>query len=152
MTPTKIALGSDHHGVQTRSAIIKQLLASGHQTIDEGTDSGESVDYPIIAERVGRLVANGTADRGVLICGSGIGMSIAANKVTGIRAAAVRDAHAAEMSRRHNDANIICLSDNEVDAATNVQLVEVFLATEFDGGRHQRRVDQIADIEGASRE
>ena len=143
----KVAIGSDHHGLALRSAIVKWLESEGHTVTDVGTCSEESVDYPDIASLVATQVGGGTADFGVLICGSGIGMSIAANKFQGVRATAIHIEKMAEMSRRHNDANVICLSDADFDAASNLEFVRIFLSTEFEGGRHQRRVDKITKLE-----
>ena len=143
----KIAIGSDHHGVATRALIIQQLEAQGHDVNDKGTCSGESVDYPDIAAAVAADVGGGTADRGILLCGSGIGMSIAANKVCGVRAAACYDERSAEMCRRHNDANILCLSDDMVGQPRNLRLVDIWMQTEFEGGRHARRVEKIGRLE-----
>ena len=143
----KVAIGSDHHGLALRSAIIKWLESQGHTAIDVGTHSEESVDYPDIASLVGKKIAPGEVDLGILICGSGIGMSIAVNKFPGVRATAIHNVKMAEMSRRHNNANIICLSDADFDIETNLEFVRIFLSTEFEGGRHQRRVDKISKLE-----
>jgi ribose 5-phosphate isomerase B len=142
----RVAVGSDHHGVELRATLKAQLEADGHQVMDVGAYGSESVDYPDIAADVARQVGEGSADRGLLICASGIGMSIAANKVTAVRAAVCRDEKAAEMSRRHNDANVLCLSDG-VPVAQNQAVVEMWMRTDFDGGRHQRRVDKISALE-----
>lgn len=142
----RVALGSDHRGVEQRVPLRALLEQRGHEVVDLGTNSSESVDYPDIAALVARRVANGEADRGLLICGTGIGMSIAANKVHGIRAAVCRLPEAAEMSRRHNDANVLCLS-GAVAPADNATILAKWLETPFEGGRHQRRVDKISDLE-----
>ena len=147
LNSAKVAIGSDHHGLALRASIIKWLESEGHTATDVGTFSEESVDYPDIASLVGKQITDGTADLGILICGSGIGMSIAANKFAGVRAAAVHSAKMAEMSRRHNNANIACLSDADFDAKTNLEFVRIFLSTEFEGGRHQRRVEKISKLE-----
>jgi ribose 5-phosphate isomerase B len=142
----RVAIGSDHHGVELRSAIKQQLEASGHEVVDVGADGTGPVDYPDIAAAVGSRVSAGEVDRGMLICSSGIGMSIAANKIDDVRAAICRDPDAAEMSRRHNDANVLCLSDKMASEA-NQQIVKIWMETEFDGGRHARRVDKISQLE-----
>jgi len=143
----KIALGSDHHGVRIVRALTDFLKQQGHTVCVHGPPDGASCDYPVPAVLVGRDVAEGRSDAGVLVCGSGIGISIAANKVPGVRAALAGDDHAAEMSRRHNDANVICFSGSSTDPDQAISMVEVFLRTPFEGGRHARRVAQIAVIE-----
>ena len=143
----KIALGSDHGGFDLKSAIKEHLQTLGHEVIDFGTDSHESCDYPLIAEPAARAVASGECDRGILVCGTGIGIGIAANKVPGIRAALCHDTFSARASRNHNNANILCMGGKVVDSATARKLVDIFLNTPFEGGRHQRRIDQIALIE-----
>lgn len=142
----KIAIGSDHRGIDIKSRLIEVLESWGHQTSDLGTHSSESCDYPDIAHAVAADVSGSCADRGLLICGSGIGMSIAANKTDGVRAALCHDNHSAEMSRRHNDANVLCLSADLLDDNTREfaeELIRVWMTTDFEGGRHQRRVDKI---------
>lgn len=144
----KLAIGSDHHGIVLKQRLVEDLRTAGHEVVDVGALTSEPpVDYPDIAADVAQRIANGMADRGILICGSGIGMSIAANKVSGVRAAACYDLHAAQMSRRHNDANVLCLSDANVPPETNRSIVQTWMQAEFDGGRHQKRVDKIADLE-----
>ncbi len=145
----KIALASDHAGFALKSELAAQLAADGHEVLDLGTDSGESVDYPRYAEPAARLVAGGEAARGVLVCGSGNGVAIVANKIAGVRAVNAHDADEAEMARRHNDANVVTLSGARLDAAAAVEIVRTFLATAFEGGRHARRVEQIGAIETA---
>jgi ribose 5-phosphate isomerase B len=142
----RIAIGSDHRGFEIKNRIMSLLSDSGHTCEDFGCFSEESVDYPDIAAQVGEAVANGDCERGVLICGTGIGMSIAANKVNGIRAALCHNAFTAKRARQHNDANICCLSAEE-DKARMPAIVESFLDTAFEGGRHQARVDKIRQIE-----
>jgi ribose 5-phosphate isomerase B len=144
----RIALGADHAGVALKDAIKRQLAERGITYVDFGTDSTESVDYPEYAQKVGEEVASGRADRGILFCGSGIGMAIAANKVPGVRAAAVFDADAARLSREHNDANVLSLGERVTPAEQARGIVDAFLTTPFAGGRHQRRVDKITAIEG----
>jgi ribose 5-phosphate isomerase B len=143
----KIALASDHAGFALKSHLLAALAAAGHELVDLGTDGPDSVDYPLYAEPAARLVASGEADRGVLVCGSGNGVAIVANKVPGARAVNAHDADEAELARRHNDANVLTLSGARLDAAAADAIVERFLATGFDGGRHERRVSQIAAIE-----
>jgi len=143
----KIALGSDHRGTDAVRALVAHLQARGHEPEVLGDDSGEPTDYPDSANVVGRAVAAGDAAVGVLVCGSGIGMSIAANKVPGVRAGLACDARAAEMTRRHNDANVLCLAADRGDAEEMKRIVDAFLGAEFEGGRHRRRVDKIEAIE-----
>lgn len=143
----RIALGSDHHGVRTVRTLIEHLRQLGHDAEVFGRGDGESCDYPVSAALVAHEVAEGRADAGVLVCGSGIGISIAANKVDGIRAALVHDVRGAEMSRRHNDANVMCLSGPGTEPADATRMLDVFLTTTFEGGRHARRVGQITEIE-----
>lgn len=146
----KIALGSDHAGVDAKARVAQRLAAAGHEVQDKGTQGNESVDYPDYAEAVARGVAAGEADFGVLICGTGIGMCITANKVPGVRAAKCNDAFEARMSRAHNDANVLCLGDRVLDPAVLDELVDVFLAEPFEGGRHARRVGKMNALDGAS--
>ena len=146
----RIAVGSDHAGFGLKSKVVPLLEAEGHVIVDVGTASEESADYPVFAERAARLVADGGAERGVIVCGSGVGVSIAANKVDGVRAVNAHDAEEAAMSRRHNDANVVTLAGRRLDEQGAAGIVRSFLATDFEGGRHQRRVDQIADMERRS--
>ena len=143
----KVAIGCDHGGFALKEAVRAYLEQNHIEYKDFGAYSEESVDYAPIAAQAARYVASGQADRGVLICSTGIGISIAANKVKGIRAALCTNEFCAEMTRRHNDANILCMGGKVVDPETGVKLLEIFLKTEFEGGRHQRRIDQIAQIE-----
>lgn len=145
----RIAIGGDHWGVELKKAIIKLLADSGHSYEDFGTDTTEPVDYPDIAQKVAEAVARGDFERGILICNNGIGMSMAANKVKGIRAALCYTAFNARRTRQHQDANILCLGDGEEQVQEPVaEIVKAFLATEFEGGRHQRRIDKIKAMEG----
>jgi ribose 5-phosphate isomerase B len=149
----KIAVGSDHAGFALKEQVRPILEAAGHEVVDVGTDSEESTDYPLYAADAARLVASGDAERAVLVCGSGVGVSIVANKVDGVRAVNAHDADEAEMSRRHNDANVLALAGRRLEEGNAAEIVERFLGTEFEGGRHQRRVDQIGDVEqGSDRE
>ncbi len=143
----RIAVGSDHAGYGLKQRVVPLLRDAGHEVVDVGADSEESVDYPQFAEQAARLVAGGEAERGVLVCGSGVGVSIAANKVDGVRAVNAHDPDEAELSRRHNDANVLALSGRRLEERAAAEIVERFLATDFEGGRHERRVAQIADIE-----
>lgn len=143
----QIAIGSDHRGVAVKSQIIEMLERLGHQVDDVGTHSSESMDYPDVAADVGRKVGSKVADRGILICGTGIGMSIAANKVTGVRAAPCHDELTAEMSRRHNDLNVLCLSADMLGEKLIDRMIEIWLTTEFEAGRHERRISKISDLE-----
>jgi ribose 5-phosphate isomerase B len=143
----KIAIGSDHRGVEAKKRIVPLLKQLGHEVADMGPDTSDSVDYPDYALRVAQAVGEKQVDRGILICGTGIGMCIAANKVKGVRAAPCHDSITAEMSRRHNDANILCLSADLLGADLMERMVRIWLATEFEAGRHARRVDKITRYE-----
>jgi ribose 5-phosphate isomerase B len=143
----RIALASDHAGFPLKAHLAATLAAAGHEVTDLGTDSPESVDYPRYAEPAARLVARGEAERAVLVCGSGNGVAIVANKVGGVRAVNARSVAEAEMARRHNDANVVTLAGAHVTPGDADAIVATFLATAFDGGRHARRVGQIAAIE-----
>lgn len=144
----RIAIGSDHAGFDQKERLKAHLTAQGHEVTDVGTASAdESVDYPDFAEQVARAVASGTVERGVLVCGTGIGMAIAANKVDGVRAANVTDPEFARLAREHNDANVVAVSGRFVPEQVNEEIVDVFLGTEFGGERHQRRVDKIGALE-----
>lgn len=142
-----IALGSDHGGFQLKEEIKGHLTAVGMEFRDFGTLDGASCDYPDIAEAVAKAVASGEYDRGLLFCGTGIGISIAANKVKGIRAACCSDCFSAKYTRLHNDANILCLGGRVVGPGLATEMVDLFLETKFEGGRHERRVDKIRKIE-----
>lgn len=144
----KIAMGCDHAAVEYKNQIRDLLRAQGHEVTDVGIEAGEKADYPDIAEKVGGLVAGGTAEKGILICGTGVGMSIAANKVHGVRAAVVSEAYSAKLCRQHNDANILCFGQRVVGIEVALELVKVFLETEHEGGRHAGRVEKIMAIEG----
>ena len=143
----RVAIGSDHAGYDLKEAVGPLLRDRGHDVIDVGTGSVESVDYPVYASRAAHLVAVGEADRAVIVCGSGVGVSIAANKIDGIRAVNAHDPEEAEMSRRHNDANVLALAGRRIPPAEAASIVERFLATDFEGGRHERRVEEIAAVE-----
>ncbi|HZV05165.1 MAG TPA: ribose 5-phosphate isomerase B [Gemmataceae bacterium] len=145
-----IAIGSDHRGFEAKSRIISVLHQLGHEVFDAGPSSRESVDYPDFAFEVARAVSEGRAERGILICGTGIGMCIAANKVHNIRAAPCHDCITAEMSRRHNDANVLCLSADLLGEELIERMVRIWLETPFEGGRHARRVEKITRFENPS--
>ena len=143
----RIAIASDHRGYHLKEKLGQILRSKGHEVLDEGTSLTESVDYPDFAALVAKKVSASDVDRGILICGTGIGMAIAANKFPGVRAAPVTDEVTAEMSRRHNNLNILCLAADMVSPRTTERMVEIWLDTEFEGGRHSRRVDKIHQIE-----
>lgn len=140
-------MGSDHAGFELKQAVKEQLQAEGHEVEDVGTTSEESTDYPPFAAKAAELVASGEAERGVLVCGSGNGVMIVANKIDGIRAVNAHDVDEAEMSRRHNNANVVTLSGQRLSPAEAAPIVDTFLATGFDGGRHERRVGEITEVE-----
>lgn len=144
----RIAVGSDHRGFQVKGKIVELLKRLQYEVVDLGTYGAESVDYPDVAVAVARKVGEGEAERGILICGTGLGMCIAANKIPGVRAAPCHDALTAEMSRRHNDLNVLCLSADMLGEKLIDHLVETWLKTEFEGGRHARRVGKITALEG----
>ncbi len=143
----RIAIGCDHRGLELKQTVIKLITEAGHSYKDFGCYTTEPVDYPDIARKVAEAVSNGDFERGILICSTGIGMSIAANKVKGIRAALCYDAFSACRARQHNDANILCLGAEEGQERVP-EIVNAFLTCEFEGGRHQRRVDKIRAMEG----
>jgi ribose 5-phosphate isomerase B len=143
----RIAIGADHAGFQAKEELKRRLAALGHEVADAGTGSEESVDYPDFAEQVARAVSAGQAERGVLVCGTGIGMCMTANKVAGIRAALVTDAFTSEMSRRHNDANVFCAGARVLPVERMMEFLELWLATPFEGGRHVRRVEKMKRLD-----
>jgi ribose 5-phosphate isomerase B len=143
----KVAIGSDHRGFQVKRKVVEFIERLGHEAIDLGTSTEGTVDYPDFALEVGNAISQGRVDRGILICGTGIGMSMAANKIRGVRAALCHDDVTAEMSRRHNDANVMCLSADLLGDRIIERMIEKWLSTEFEGGRHARRVDKIRRIE-----
>lgn len=147
----RISIGSDHRGFQMKTKLVDVLQQLGHDVNDAGTHSAESCDYPDIASQVARQVSCREVDRGILICGTGIGMQITANKFQGVRATTCHDEFTAEMCRRHNDVNVLCLSADMLGERRVDQLVKLWLTTEFEGGRHARRIDKISDIERGSR-
>ena len=138
-----IAAGCDHGGFSLKTVLIEQLIESGHEVLDLGTDSNERVDYPDFAETVAKSVASGEAEFGLLVCGSGIGGCMVANKISGIRAATIHDVTSAHLSREHNDANIICLVERLIGPEVAKEALDVFLASEFQEGRHLNRGKKI---------
>ncbi len=142
-----VAVGSDHRGFTAKEQIKSMITQLNHQFVDFGTDNSSPADYPDIAFRAATAVSKGEADRAILICGTGIGMCIAANKVKGIRAALCHDELTAQVSRHHNDSNVLCLSGDMTSEVLLRKIVEIWLITEFQGGRHQRRINKISAIE-----
>lgn len=145
----RICLGSDHRGVRIKARLLQTLTNNGFGVCDLGTYTDEAVDYPDVAQQVAKKVSHGEADRGILICGTGIGMAIAANKFTGIRAAPCYDEVMVEMSRRHNDVNVLCLPGDLIGERPIDDLVLMWLNTAFDGGRHEKRISKIRDLDQA---
>ncbi len=143
----RVAIAADHGGYELKQQIAEFLIAQGHQVQDFGTHSPKTVDYPDFAAPLARAVAAEEFERGILICGTGIGMSVTANKVRGIRAAVCTNCYMARMSRRDNDANILCLGGRVLGLGLALEIVQVFLSSEFAGGRHARRVEKIGELE-----
>ena len=143
----RVYLGSDHAGFKMKEALKDYFEGRDLDLVDVGTSSEDSVDYPDYAEKVAQAVASGEADRGVLVCGSGIGMAMAANKVPGIRAAMVTDPELARMMRLHNDANVVTIGGRYIPRQTVEEILDAFFDTEFEGGRHQRRIDKMMAME-----
>lgn len=143
----KIAIGCDHAGVECKNALIDFLKKDGYDVVNFGTDTTDSVDYPDVALPVAKAVVSGECDKGILICGTGIGIGIAANKVRGVRCALCGDTFSAELTRRHNDANMLSMGARVIDVEKMKEIVAIFLSTEFEGGRHQKRIDKITEIE-----
>ena len=143
----KIVIGNDHTALELKKEIIAHLEAKGHTVINVGTDSPESTDYPVYGEKGAQLVARGEADLGILICGTGVGISLTANKVPGIRAVVCSEPYSAKLSRQHNDTNVLCFGARVIGAELAKMIVDAWLEAEFQGGRHQRRVDMIMKIE-----
>jgi ribose 5-phosphate isomerase B len=142
-----IAIGSDHRGVKIKARLVQSLSTGGFEVHDAGTHSEDSVDYPDFAKEVASRVSHGDSERGILICGTGIGMSISANKFAGVRAASCYDEVMVEISRRHNDVNVLCLPGDMIGDRPVDDLVMMWLQTEFDGGRHELRLQKITEIE-----
>ncbi len=143
----KIAIGSDHAGFEYKEAIKNYLIEKGYDVVDKGTYSKESTDYPIFARAVAEEVSKGNVDRGIVICGTGIGVSITANKVPGVRAALCTNEFMARLSRQHNDANVIAIGARVIGLEHGIAIIETFLNTDFEGGRHERRVHLIEEID-----
>lgn len=142
-----IALGCDHGGFELKNAITEHLKANGTEVCDCGCYSEDSVDYPVIAKEVCDKILSKECELGILCCGTGIGMSIAANKIDGIRAAACSETFSAELTRRHNNSNVLCLGGRVIGVGTALKMVDLFLNTPFEGGRHQKRIDMVTDLE-----
>lgn len=142
----KIVVGSDHAAYELKEAIKEKLINEGHEVIDVGCDSPESVDYPKYGHAVGRTVASGEAERGIAVCGSGIGISIACNKVPGIRAALCTSVEMAEMCRRHNNANVVCMGARMISQELAFAIIDTWMTTDFEAGKHLRRINEIEDI------
>jgi len=145
----KIAIGADHAGFSLKEKLRQKLAEEGHEVADFGTDNLDSCDYPDYAQRVAREVAQGRTDRGILVCSTGIGMAMAANKVDGVRAAPAQNDDEVQFTREHNDANVLTLGAKYMDEARAMELIDIFLNTEFAGGRHARRVAKIMQLEDA---
>ena len=143
----KIAIGNDHAAVAMKNHIVKYLEDKGYEMVNFGTDTNDSCDYPVYGEKVARAVASGECELGILICGTGIGISLAANKVKGIRAAVCSESYSARLTRQHNNANVIAFGARVVGEAVAEEIVDEFLNAKYEGGRHQRRVDMISEIE-----
>ena len=143
----KLVVGSDHAAYELKEAIKAKLISEGHEVIDVGCDSTESVDYPKYGHAVGRAVASGEAERGIAVCGSGIGISIACNKVPGIRAALCTSVEMAEMCRRHNNANVVCMGDRMISQELAFDIIDKWMTTDFEGGKHLRRINEIEDLD-----
>jgi ribose 5-phosphate isomerase B len=143
----KIVVGSDHAAYELKEAIKEKLTKEGHEVIDVGCDSTESVDYPKYGHAVGRTVASGEAERGIAVCGSGIGISIACNKVPGIRAALCTSVEMAEMCRRHNNANVVCMGARMISQELAFDIIDKWMTTDFEGGKHLRRINELEDLD-----
>lgn len=143
MQDLKVVIGSDHGGFEYKEVIIDYLKSNNIEVFDVGTFNKESCDYPVIAKEVAKKIISGEFNRGILVCGTGIGMSIAANKVHGIRASLCCDTYSARMTRQHNDSNVLCLGERVIGENLMLDIVDIWLKTEFEGGRHQRRVDML---------
>ena len=143
----RIAIGTDHRGFELRAKLIELLQKLGHEVEDVGTFTPDAIDYPDVAAQVASKVSRGEVERGILVCGTGLGMCIAANKFSGVRATPCHDDITAELSRRHNDSNVLCLSADLLGERLIDRMIEIWLAAPFDGGRHQRRIQKITDLE-----
>lgn len=143
---TKIVIASDHGGFELKQFLIAELQKEGYEIADFGTDSAESVDYPHYAQKVAKAILNKEFERGILICGTGIGVCISANRFKGIRAGLCHTVDEARLTRQHNNANIICFGGRTMDQKVALECTKIFMTTEFEGGRHQRRIDKIDDL------
>lgn len=143
----KIAIGNDHAGYELKEEVKKKLIADGYEVVDKGCDSKDSVDYPKYGHAVGWAVSKGETDLGICICSTGIGISMAANKVPGVRAGLVHSVQTAHMTKQHNNANVLCFGANVVDKDLAFAMVDEWLSTETEGGRHERRVNEIEDLD-----
>ncbi len=143
----KIAIAADHGGFELKDSMVEYIKSLGNEVVDLGTNSADSVDYPDYAKKVWEEIQKGNSDLGILICGTGIGMSLAANKFEGIRAACVSDVYSAKMSRNHNNANVLCIGARVIGDEVAKLIIKTFLENEFEAGRHQRRVDKIMAFE-----
>ena len=143
----KIVMASDHAGFDLKNTLVEQLKTDGYEVEDAGTYSKDSCDYPVFAEKACRYMLDGKAELCILVCGTGIGMSMAANKVKGIRAACCSDTYSAKYTRLHNDANVLCMGARVVGEGLAYEIAKVFLETEFEGGKHLRRINMISDLE-----
>lgn len=143
----RIAVGSDHRGTSLREKIVSHLISLGHEVINEGPQGEEEADYPDIAASIAGKVSRKEVERGILVCGTGVGMAIVANKFPGVRAAPCHDFVTAELARRHNDLNVLCLSGDMLGERLADRLIDIWVTTEFEGGRHERRVEKVASLE-----
>lgn len=143
----KIAIGNDHIGYQLKLHVVDYLLQKGHQIVDFGTDSDERTDYPVYGKKVAYAVVSGECEKGILICGTGVGISIAANKVVGIRAVVCSEPYSVRLARKHNDVNIVAFGARVIGSAMAEMIVDEFLSVSYEGGRHQKRIDMISEIE-----
>jgi len=147
MKPQKIVIGSDHAGYESKELLKQELVKQGFEVDDRGTNNLESVDYPDFGAAVGHAVVNGEAERGIVVCGSGIGISIAANKVPGVRAALCWNEETARLAREHNDANVLCLGARFIQPELAAKMARIFMETNFAGGRHGQRVEKLAQLD-----
>ena len=148
----KIGIANDHSGVEMKNAVVEYLKSKGYEVVNYGTDSTESTDYPIWGEKLANAVAAGEVDRGIGICGTGVGIGLACNKVAGIRACICSEPYSAKYSRLHNNCQILCFGDRVIGIELAKMIIDEFMTTEFEGGRHERRVNEIMDIERRNRE
>lgn len=148
----KIGIANDHSGVEMKNEVVEYLKSKGYEVVNYGTDSTESTDYPIWGEKLANAVAAGEVDRGIGICGTGVGIGLACNKVAGIRACICSEPYSAKYSRLHNNCQILCFGDRVIGIELAKMIIDEFMTTEFEGGRHERRVNEIMDIEHRNRE